>query len=91
MVGTDERMDEIMRKIVDGNKPTTSSNALKRPVLTLPVLDMTPERMEQMEKEGLIRRLCPGRHELTDTPAGETLGNRFMRARRDTAPTKSSL
>lgn len=44
------------------------------PALTLPVLEMTPERMEQLEAEGLITRLCPGRHELSDTPAGETLG-----------------
>ena len=88
MMGTDERMDENMSEIVDGNKPAASSNAPKRPVLTLPVLEMTPERMEQMEKEGLIRRLCPGRHELTDTPAGETLGESLYEGEEGYGPHK---
>lgn len=42
-------------------------NALK-----LPIREMTPELMKAMEAEGLITRLCPGRHDLPDTPRGET-------------------
>lgn len=40
--------------------------------LRLPVREMTPALMEAMEREGLIIRLCPGRHNLPDTPRGET-------------------
>lgn len=42
--------------------------------LALPVLEMTPQIMQKMEDEGLIVRLCPGRHEVSDTPRGETVG-----------------
>lgn len=40
--------------------------------IKMPVREMTPELMRQMEREGLITRLCPGRHDLPDTPRGET-------------------
>ncbi len=40
--------------------------------LEIPVREMTPDLMTCMEREGLITRLCPGRHELPDTPRGET-------------------
>ena len=39
--------------------------------LEIPVTDMTPQVMEQLEKDGLILRLCPG-HERLEAPKGET-------------------
>ena len=39
--------------------------------LEIPVTDMTPQVMEQLEKDGLIQRLCPG-HEHLEAPKGET-------------------
>ena len=42
--------------------------------IKLKALEMTPELMQKMEDEGLIERLCPGKHDLNDTPRGETRG-----------------
>lgn len=39
--------------------------------LEIPVREMTPEVMETMEREGLITRLCPNRHDI-ETPPGNT-------------------
>lgn len=41
-------------------------------VLRIPVREMTPELMEQMEREKLIIRLCPGHDDIMDAPEGET-------------------
>ncbi|MBR2528025.1 MAG: hypothetical protein IKE58_06120 [Blautia sp.] len=40
--------------------------------LVLPVQEMTPELMQMMEDEGLIVRLSPRHHEISDAPFGET-------------------
>ena len=45
---------------------------MEKKILKLPVREMTPALMEQMEKEGLIMRLSPGHDDMLDTPPGVT-------------------
>ena len=40
--------------------------------LALPVREMTPELMKEMESQGLIIRLAPRRHDIENAPEGET-------------------
>ena len=45
---------------------------MSQKVLKIPVREMTPELMQQMERENLITRICPGHDDIKDAPEGET-------------------
>ena len=55
--------------------------------LQIPIEEMTPELMKKMEKEGLIRRICP-HHDDIDTPFGETLAESLYDGKEGYGPHK---
>lgn len=61
---------------------------MNRKFLQIPVREMTPELMKQMEAEGLIMRICPGHDDITDAPEGETAWRALYEGKDEYGPHK---